>query len=76
MEERLWTIPEVADFLSVADSTVYRLAEREPDFPAAVRLSPRAVRYRPGEVRDWVRRRQTAADPEPQRRRRGKTPTV
>lgn len=45
----------VANYLAVDAATVYRLAQRA-ELPA-IEVAPRVLRFRPGDVRDYVERR-------------------
>lgn len=61
--ESLWTVDDIADYLGVARSSVNRWREH-PEFPTPIRLSARAIRWEPDEVRAWARsQREGAARP-------------
>lgn len=52
MEDRLWTVQEVADYLGVSIHTVY--CWRSTDSGPPGRRIGRRLRYRPQDVRAWV----------------------
>jgi predicted DNA-binding transcriptional regulator AlpA len=58
--DRLITTAEVAILLGVAPRTLQAWRERHVG-PAAVHLSARVVRYRLGDVRAWLSKRQEGA---------------
>lgn len=60
---RLMTFREVADYLSLSPRTVERMVHAG-ELPA-VRLSPRAVRFREVDVRDLISRRLQRGGDEP-----------
>lgn len=51
--EALWDADQVGEYLGVSRSTVYQFRRR--DFPPAIRLWPKTVRWRPEQVRAWLR---------------------
>jgi excisionase family DNA binding protein len=52
--ERLMTRPEVAEYLRVSVSTVFRL-QADPDNPMPeIRIGARGVRYRKSEIDAWL----------------------
>lgn len=55
----LWSAVDVCEYLGIGDSTFYRLT-KDPSFPPPIRLSARAVRWRPEQVFEWTRSRQSA----------------
>lgn len=52
IEDRLWTVRDVAQYLGVSKSTVY--CWRSEGVGPAGRRVGRHVRYRPADVRQWV----------------------
>jgi predicted DNA-binding transcriptional regulator AlpA len=66
-------IREVAAALGVSKRTVYALRAR-PDFPSAITLASRCVRYRASDVAEFVERlaADTAHAPEPETLRAGR----
>jgi len=59
-------VRQVADFLAIGISSVWRLAKIEPTFPKPFRLSPRVTVWSAEELASYVRARQ--ADRDAQRR--------
>jgi excisionase family DNA binding protein len=74
-DERLLTARTVAEQLGISPETVLRWARRG-ELPA-IYLSNRAIRFREGELEDWLERRATPSprrrvtDPETERRPEG-----
>ena len=56
---RLLRRDEVERRCGIRRSTVYRLIQEE-DFPAPVRIGPRAVRWRESDIDAWIRSRPSA----------------
>lgn len=56
---RLLRRDEVERRCGIRRSTVYRLMQEE-DFPAPVRIGPRAVRWRESDIDAWIRSRPSA----------------
>lgn len=56
---RLLRRDEVERRCGIRRSTVYRLMQEE-DFPAPVRIGPRAVRWRESDIDAWIRSRPPA----------------
>lgn len=63
MEERLLTPREVAAYLGVPVSTLYQWRHRGSG-PPAIRVGPRQLRWRPGDVEQWLAA-QADEQPEP-----------
>ncbi len=60
MAEKLWGVKEIADFLSVGESTA-RKAVSQPDFPERIILWAGAYpRWKASEVIEWADRRKAA----------------
>ncbi len=57
MQERLLTVADVAERLSIHKQAVWQLA-REGSIPC-VRLSDRRLRFNPDDVERWIDRRTT-----------------
>lgn len=53
-DERYAVAPEVAAYLRMNKSTLYRLMKRDPTFPRAVRLSPNRTAWKVSEVQAWL----------------------
>lgn len=63
MTERLWTIEDVADYLGYKTSAVYQLVyyRRIP----AIKISKKAVRFDPAEIKKWLAEKSQAVNPRP-----------
>lgn len=59
MPEPLWTITELAVYLGVPVATVYNWRTRGGG-PPGIRVG-KYVRFRPGDVEDWLRHREDQA---------------
>jgi excisionase family DNA binding protein len=55
MSPKLWSVPEVAEFLGLAVGTVYHLLSQKR-LPC-VRISGRCVRFDPRQIEAWVTER-------------------
>lgn len=55
MEERMWTIQDVAEYLGVGKSTVYYLI-RKKGLPVTI-ISYRVYRFQKSEIDQWLRER-------------------
>lgn len=60
MTARVIRINEVAKYVGLHRSTVYRLIDRK-EFPAPIRLGPNSVGWLREEVDEWVVTRERAA---------------
>lgn len=60
-DDALWSIDDIARYLGVARSSVNRWRERDAGFPPAIRLSARAIRFDPDEVKAWVQSHRAGA---------------
>ena len=52
MEDRLWSVQDVSEYLGVPVHTIYSL--RSAGTGPAGRMIGRRLRFRPQDVRDWV----------------------
>lgn len=64
MTAQLLKLTEVADILGVSRWTVNRLVERDPSFPAPIRLSPRTPRWRQQDIDEYLELRAQLAEAE------------
>ena len=55
-DSTLLTVNQVATRLSVTRVTVYRLRDRDPEFPAPIYIAPRSPRWRSEELTAWIDR--------------------
>ena len=53
--EKLLRVPEVEDLTAMKKSKLYDLV-KQGQFPAPVRIGPRAVRWRLSAVQEWISR--------------------
>ena len=60
MNERLWNVQEVAEFLGLAIESVYHLVSRR-QIPC-VRLSARCLRFDPNVIAVWVQEKSTKGE--------------
>jgi len=56
----LWRVSDIAEYLGLGVSTVYRNIICKVGFPTAVRLGGRTPRWFPHEVERWVRQQRPA----------------
>lgn len=54
-EQLLIAVQDGATSLAISERS-YHLLRSRPDFPKPVRISPRCVRWRVDDLREWVRR--------------------
>ena len=59
MNERMLTRPEVETRVGLARTTIYRLM-RAGQFPAPLKVGPKAVRWPASEIDDWLASRPRA----------------
>ena len=59
--DRLLKAKEVCEKIGVSESTLRRMV-KEGDFPAPIRISKRASRWRLSEVEEWMDTRPPATD--------------
>lgn len=52
---------QAAALLGLARASIYKIAARDPNFPRAIKVTPRAVRYRRDEIEAWIESRKAAA---------------
>ena len=57
---RYVTIKQAAALLGISVATFYRVRDREPDFPKAIRYSGSVVRYAEAELIAWLESRKAA----------------
>ncbi len=60
MEARILRINEVAKYVGLHRSTVYRMINRN-EFPAPLRLGPNAIGWRREEIEEWIATRKRIA---------------
>ncbi len=58
---RLLRRKEVEQMVSLSRASIYRLAD-SGDFPHPIRVGPRAVRWRLGDIEQWMSERPLATD--------------
>ena len=56
----LYRLSDVCAVLGIGRSTVYKLVETDPEFPAQVRVTSRAVRWRRVDIEQWAHSRPVA----------------
>ena len=47
-------LPDLMEYLSLGRSAIYGLLNDDPEFPARIRLSKRAVGWRRTDIDEWV----------------------
>jgi len=53
--DKLWTVDDIADFLSLSSSSVRQRVVTKPNFPKPIYpVDSRTRRWLPPEVKDWV----------------------
>jgi len=62
MPDPLLTRRQVADYLGVHVNSLDKMRRTDPTFPRSAALSPRTLRWDPGQLRRWVGSKQTEAD--------------
>lgn len=60
-ERRLWDVEQIAAYVGVSASTVYRTMICKPGFPEAVKIEGGPLRWVAGEVMDWTERQRRPA---------------
>lgn len=63
VNDRLWSLNEVADYLQVATFTARQKVVCRPDFPAPIRATDSFRRWVAGEVIDWAKRNRAGRGP-------------
>lgn len=53
-EPVFWRLGDVIAYLNLSRSSIYRLLDKDPDFPKPVRLVGRVLAWRVGEVQAWA----------------------
>ena len=53
-------VPDVAAFLNIGRSTIYKYQAEDPSFPKAVQLGQKAVGWRRAEIEEWAASRPPA----------------
>ena len=53
---KLLKVGEVAEFVGISKAQIWALSAAG-DFPSPIKLSPRATRWRAGEVAEWIESR-------------------
>lgn len=61
--DKLWEVKDVCAYLGIGSSTLYRIIDRDSTFPARIRLSARAIRFRGDLVIAWAQRQTEASEP-------------
>jgi predicted DNA-binding transcriptional regulator AlpA len=56
-EPYLLTIAEAFDLMRMGRSAFFKLRDDDPDFPKAVRLTPRVVRYKQSDIINYIDKR-------------------
>lgn len=56
MESLLISIKETARLCEVSQATVWRYSKNHPDFPKAIKISPRVTRWRRADVEAFVQK--------------------
>ncbi len=59
---KLLTCKQVCEITGYVKSTIYRLMD-EGEFPKALKIGPRAVRWREDEIRAWIESRPRSTAP-------------
>jgi excisionase family DNA binding protein len=54
----LMTPRDVAKYLRISRTTLYRILKEDPSFPNRTRVSRRLVLFRKSEIDDWIKTRE------------------
>ena len=57
-EKQMLSASEVAALIGVSSVTLWRLRKR-PDFPKGLKISERCLRWRKGQIEDWLAARES-----------------
>jgi len=57
-ESELFRLKRAASFLNISPTTLWRLGERDPTFPAKIKAGPRLCFYRKSDLELWLKSRE------------------